>query len=1120
MPASQNSLSEKIWIPEELGRIEEIYSAPNDGVRNARLVIYLKDAHANYEAQCRIRDILRKLHGDFGIGLIAVEGASTRLDRSQMEFFADRETNLRIANFLAEKGELSGADLFVLEKEGVDAEGVESPDAYLENLNVFRQVHGADESRDRFMALLDGQVDLVSAKLLPKQLRRLAKAWQRLERREGDVANYVRLAAEQAKAVLKLDLSDPVEQLNWPQLTRILKLRNTEPKFDAKAIEQEQTKLADFLRGIDAKDLAEDLEALNSRKSAEREASGTLAASSEGVSPRLLYEKIFTRASSGGFDFSRYPAYGIFARFLILQSEVESRKLFAEIETLSEKLFDALARTPEEKDVLRFIRDVHFLRQLLSLELVRDKLRMITEEKENLSPAKMLDRLESLKRVARVSNHKEEGDRLAPQLLPAFERAFLFYAGAEKREDFLVANTLRLMEAKKKETAVLITGGFHSSGIREKLAEEGVSYLVISPNFKVKDNENQYLDVMMNRRALTLECSLIAAPDKTNPALYFRANPGPLRFVVKQPDGSEQALSIPRKPSGELAVAADLGTPPPVLTPADLDAIRKGLDAPKPDLKPFADTMGRLTEGSSLGRRGAASLIVARTPRALRPGLAGIVRQVRNQTAYFNNGEGMSAEGLPVGLSLGELSDQLANALADIPSGAEAGGEQSSGLPGGGGVQQGPGGSMGLGGPVPAAPPLIDNGISPGGKGGQGGQGVFPAGGRQGAFTPGGGAAGRVPPVFIGAPLPQPVTLIDIESARGALSSNPPDLGPVIRLLERLAEGASEGAPDVNELIFSRVPPRLAPDFARMLRETESRLEELEVGPRTESEKKFPEGLLLGNLRERLEIPALDRPPVPGLGKLIGPEEIELIETELKGGGLGLESLREVLGRLGLGDGQGGLDITEVLLDRVPRERAVEFIRVVNEMGKRVNERGAEARGMIPAGLDLGGLQRGLGELYRENLLAVAVPGPGEEVTELDLVEIGRGLRAGELDLVPMGRVLGRVLGELPRGGSLSANEIIFSRVPERLVPEFERLVVEAEDRLNRLGGEARARAEQSLPEGVSLGGLRDLFGWVIPAMPPVPGMGKLVGPEEIALIQAELKGGGLGLESLREVLG
>src|SRR5690349_23970380 len=77
-----------------------------------------------------------------------------------------------------------------------------------------------------------------------------------------------------------------------------------------------------------------------------------------------------------------------------------------------------------------------------------------------------------------------------------------FYREAEARDNAMSMNLLKTMEEKKVSVAVLITGGFHSSGIDAQLNDKGFTSVAFVPKItKVDDlNGSAYLSVFTQEK--------------------------------------------------------------------------------------------------------------------------------------------------------------------------------------------------------------------------------------------------------------------------------------------------------------------------------------------------------------------------------------------------------------------------------------------------------------------------------------------------------------------------------------------------------------------------------------------------------------------------------------------
>jgi len=80
-----------------------------------------------------------------------------------------------------------------------------------------------------------------------------------------------------------------------------------------------------------------------------------------------------------------------------------------------------------------------------------------------------------------------------------FEATLAFYEGAQSREEGMIRNISGLTKTKPGMRAVLVTGGFHAEGLKEKLKAAGMNYVVFSPALSKDDGAGEYLRSILGR---------------------------------------------------------------------------------------------------------------------------------------------------------------------------------------------------------------------------------------------------------------------------------------------------------------------------------------------------------------------------------------------------------------------------------------------------------------------------------------------------------------------------------------------------------------------------------------------------------------------------------------------
>jgi len=481
--------SVEIQIPSEFGEIEGHYFAPGSD----DFIVHIQDAHGNYDAQKSIENIIRYLTDHYGFQTLFLEGAGDRLDPSLFHFFSDRSVNLDIADVLMRNGEFSGGEMLLLDRSldgkagRIEGYGIESRKIYQEDLELFRGVIRSGNRAEEFVRKTEAAVKILESRFLSNELRDFLKEWRQYQAKGAYLQSYLDALHKQCLKSLSLDLKDAQNQDRYGSVLRILKLKDIERTLDYRKIRDEKEKVLEFLKG------KVDEETLSALEKIEMSATS----SGEKKFPRFLMEKIYDQAAEKGFDFKQFPNFSLFAEYLVFQSEISSKKLFEEVDLLTEKVFDSLVKTEQEKNLLSLIRDISLIEKFFRLEVSRKEFQTLSGRVETLTPSVLVKRVADVSAVEFDLPATAESQKL-------FDEAMRFYRLAEERENHFLDKMLSVMKKGRRSRAMVITGGFHAEGLQDKLREKGLSYLSVSPRIaKIGDSQELYLKSMLRETVIT-----------------------------------------------------------------------------------------------------------------------------------------------------------------------------------------------------------------------------------------------------------------------------------------------------------------------------------------------------------------------------------------------------------------------------------------------------------------------------------------------------------------------------------------------------------------------------------------------------------------------------------------
>ncbi|GEM_PF-7105862 len=517
-------------IPSELGTVEEFH-APTAA---SPFVIHLQDAHANPPVQEKIQEILeyltplpsspRERGEDKGGGplLVAIEGSSGPLHPEYLNLFPEKsEINEAVVRDLASRGELSGVEEFAWEQYRgtsdnslVTFSGAEKSELYRVNLADYRELLFKQEEIGRLLLEVRKPIDLAKSRVLSPDLRKFLH--ERERRKEGNygsgihspgLSGYLSFLRSEAKERLGIDLESSFEQIRFPQFARIFTLERFENKINLQKSEEEKKKLIEIFQA-------------RARTEEEQMLVEAFSKFSQIPYPRHIAEELWKFSERRQISLEGSPECLKSMGIVILRSEIDAVKFFEEMEILEKWLIEKLARTDEEKRLLKTIEDFNLLKNLLNLSLTRKEHEKILSAPEKIDPKNILGRLTVIARsegdpsavIARArsarSNLTASGQ--APQsrrllrpsgarndeLASLITQALNFYQGAGQRDKVILENALEMARQSRKSRLVLVTGGFHTPGLTELMKERGIGYAVIRPRAEASDSENLYAKVL------------------------------------------------------------------------------------------------------------------------------------------------------------------------------------------------------------------------------------------------------------------------------------------------------------------------------------------------------------------------------------------------------------------------------------------------------------------------------------------------------------------------------------------------------------------------------------------------------------------------------------------------
>ena len=394
------------------------------------MVLHIQDVHGNTDAQKNISDLVATLAAREDVGFIGLEGTDRSIDLQRFRSFPDRESVRLVADSLLREKLISGP-IHAGFRGAVKMPpfvGVETMDLYHGNVNAYRD---SVPHHAKIREVIQGfQVALTQRKadVYGRELRELDQSVMAY-RNGGGFGDYL-------KALVTSD-SKPID----PAIRFFLKIVEIEKHLNIPKIEEERIIL---LRRLAPALSSEQLNALEKDCIDVRLGRITSAG---------FYRNLSALCSTVGVPLSSFPAMDHYVRYVLLADDIVVEDLYQAVARTEKSAFSHLAKTAEERTLTSQDRFLYLMTQLLEFSLTPEQ----WAEYQGIKEKPLIFNL-------------PEGN-----LLP-FEN---FYRQADARDVAMADNLLSINNARRAKTKgepiipILVTGGFHSSGIARRLTKAG-----------------------------------------------------------------------------------------------------------------------------------------------------------------------------------------------------------------------------------------------------------------------------------------------------------------------------------------------------------------------------------------------------------------------------------------------------------------------------------------------------------------------------------------------------------------------------------------------------------------------------------------------------------------------
>ncbi len=448
MPVSANNIN----IPLNAGIVSENYVANDE---KSPLIINVQDAHLNAEAQNNISKLFKSLHKQYGINTVFIEGTGGKLNTTLLRGIPFRDIKKKIVNEYVSKGKLSGAEKYAITADApVKLIGVDNVDVYLENVKAYL---AASKVYDR----LKGKLDAIESKLRNEAYSSFSKDLSIFVENKDSFMKQELNPLEYTRFLIELANKKKIDLKKYKNFSKLVALEIFQNKIDIDSIIDETRELIDNkLLEVASEDDVNLLAVSEMDHSAGK------------IKTYDFYSRIKKLTLKYGIDIRKYENVNRYYNYLRLVEDIDAIKLMNDRRKLEIEIEKKLVRNSAEKKQLKLLKDFGVLKNIVKIKATPDDIKYFRKN------------INVIEKEFSFINKKE---------LYAYKK---FYYLAEQREDSFVKKTLKEMKKRKLNRAILLTGGYHSAGLKKRLKDKNVSYLVVSPRLTELPKEDLYDKVM------------------------------------------------------------------------------------------------------------------------------------------------------------------------------------------------------------------------------------------------------------------------------------------------------------------------------------------------------------------------------------------------------------------------------------------------------------------------------------------------------------------------------------------------------------------------------------------------------------------------------------------------
>lgn len=457
---------EETLLPKNLGSIT--YS----NIKNPNnIVINIQDLHANPQVQKNINSILNYLASNNDIKSIYLEGASGKVDISWLKDLNIKDKT-EISNTLVNIGMLTGTEFFSInDTHNIPLYGLEDKTIHQDNINrLFLMITDSSFLKEKLLSIKK-DLNTLNNIFVNSENKKFAKIVNKYQAKKMSALEFYSILIKYIDNIAtnsdKYNNLINLSKEDYPNILLLRELLSAENEIDKNNLYKEFKVILSEIKGI--------LTTTQYQKFL------SVTDNTTNINELTYFIKNF--AINNNLDLSqKYPNINLLIQCRTAAENINFTKVLKEEKLIINNIKVALSYNSNEYEII-FLNDFYtYLEKALTNNLTaRDYDYFIVS----------INKFEMLYPKYVVYNQLKDINK-------HIEIAKQFYKTNNERNNIFVEQIKKDVTSKDKSIIVLVTGGYHTEGLKEILSKQNVSFITITPQITGLTNDfNLYNDIIV-----------------------------------------------------------------------------------------------------------------------------------------------------------------------------------------------------------------------------------------------------------------------------------------------------------------------------------------------------------------------------------------------------------------------------------------------------------------------------------------------------------------------------------------------------------------------------------------------------------------------------------------------